>query len=352
MFEVPAAFRTVSKALEGITVFCPTENLILESVDRVQGANERWLGKAPQIKNWLQLEQFVTKHGGELSRFLPGDDVSAMIVSRPDHPRTAVLRIKRHIFRWTYLISVVLGWLDQGEDRLQMPILQHAPSSLRAYPDSAYSVSNFIDGSKMWSRLDNRIRSPFDMLRALGMAEKGDDSQSRKRPVSYVFSKNPVFGSRPSFARRRDASGRKVVVYPDVFEDEASVGVSTLDRMDTDDETMKQYTTSDRWKSLAAHTQAGSIAASLPLLTAMGCRISLTLSDSVTHILSDLKPDTLIFQVGVDSTQMMVQRFANLVHGERLIRHLVGSSRVHMISPGFVHKLWKGKTSFEQLMTV
>ena len=126
--------------------------------------------------------------------------------------------------------------------------------------------------------------------------------------------------------------GNGMVLYPDIFPDN-KFGFSRKK------DTMKEDAT-PRWNDVQPDFKQSEISSTLLLAKAMGAQASPHLHDGVTHILCDLKVETLEW-----NSRISVNAFQNIKRGELLHQRLLQmdeSDPLHitLVSPEWVQSQW------------
>ena len=127
-----------------------------------------------------------------------------------------------------------------------------------------------------------------------------------------------------------------MLIYPDLFELESCVSNSksiSAVRMDSNE--------SHRWKEVCPELSFSEVASCLLLVKAVGARITPYLRERVTHILCDIKAETVQWkpQLAIVSLFRDAQR-GRVLH-QKLLDLRLSAAGITLVSPDFFRKKWR-----------
>ncbi len=136
----------------------------------------------------------------------------------------------------------------------------------------------------------------------------------------------------PSTRDQRCNQGNGILLYPDIFPDNKFGFSKMKDAWEED--------VSPRWGDVQPDCAQNEISSALLLAKAMGAQASPHLHDGITHILCDLKVETLKWSSGIS-----INAFQNTKRGQHIHQRLLQmeeSNPLHitLVSPDWVQSQW------------
>ncbi len=256
------------------------------------------------------------------------------------------------------LVSKFLSRLDDDVSGYTKSIKKDWPTLAHPHQSNFLIISDAARANFLHSSEDNyglrinEVARQFDFVRAL---EEVRRKVSKGRTLSWQihamrnFDENErwVFGGKMQtlwpYGKYSDANSPVVIMYPDLF---ATPG---LEREDDANIEASSDTESPRWKHMMESKSLGRVAAALPLAKAMGAVITPHLHNGVTHILCDLKWQTMLSW----SSMTPLSVFSDSESGSRLHKRLISLEDstaddcvmdVMLVSPAWLEEKWTSRS--------